>query len=349
MSYYRRRRSKPKPKPTTFNDNTIYARHFYELSKTRAHYQWDFGRHPASFRLAGPMYEGGIDNVFKSVLISDEDRATFAGILTNLDYAVIVHREQDGVVDCASYGRADYEQKVKSFDTDVWKAKHDSIAKDIAKTNEDLGFFGGAIAAALVAVFFLLVGIANESWGDLLVAVSMFLIAVAIVWSEVLSLREKKMRRMELEQLLEKHSKTPLPRRSFPEAQARNQLTVFELNRLTPKEFEQHVAQIYRKIGFETHLTKHTDQGVDVIAERGAQRIAIQCKRYGGSVGNDAIQAVFTGAMLYKCNETMVITTSSFTAEAKRIAKTTGTRLIDGSAYQNIVRKAIAGQKESAG
>lgn len=53
---------------------------------------------------------------------------------------------------------------------------------------------------------------------------------------------------------------------------------------MTPREFEQFVAQHYREKGYDVETTPYSgDYGVDVIAQKGEERIAIQVKMYGNS------------------------------------------------------------------
>jgi hypothetical protein len=164
------------------------------------------------------------------------------------------------------------------------------------------------------------------------------------------------------EEPLAKEAKMALPVPPFPDAPMRNsRSTIFELDSLQPQKVEQHasfqwnnfvgatyreatplkVAQIYSKLGYKTSFIKPTDQGVDVIAEISGQRIAINCKH--GAVGNAAVHAVYAGARRYKCNRTMVVTTSRFTREAKKLAEITGTELVDGAMYQKLVYQTMAG------
>ncbi len=117
--------------------------------------------------------------------------------------------------------------------------------------------------------------------------------------------------------------------------------TLDELVAMRPLEFEQNVSQTFQRMGYETHLTGHRDQGVDVIATKGTERIAIQCKRYRGMVGNAAVQEVYGGAALHECTKSMVITTSGFTLSAQALAKVTGTTLVRGWEYVNMIREDI--------
>jgi hypothetical protein len=109
---------------------------------------------------------------------------------------------------------------------------------------------------------------------------------------------------------------------------------VHDLRVLTGVEFEQHVADTYRRMGYVTEMTPGSgDQGVDVIASRGRERIAIQCKQWADSVGNEAVQQVHTGMAYYRCDAGVVVTTSRFTASAIDLASRVDVRLVDGAEY----------------
>lgn len=80
------------------------------------------------------------------------------------------------------------------------------------------------------------------------------------------------------------------------------------LSALSPLEFEAHVAGTYRSLGYRTDMTPGSgDQGVDVIAANDTERVAIQCKRWSGNVGNDAVQAVHAGKDWYHCTRAAVV------------------------------------------
>lgn len=96
------------------------------------------------------------------------------------------------------------------------------------------------------------------------------------------------------------------------------------------KEFEHAIALVYEKLGYRVSLTNSTgDFGVDVIAERAYERLAIQTKRYKGTVGVQAIQEVAGGKIYYKATEAIVITNSFFTPQAKKLAEALGVKLIN--------------------
>ena len=96
-------------------------------------------------------------------------------------------------------------------------------------------------------------------------------------------------------------------------------------------EYEQFVADWLRGKGFtEAKVTsKSNDGGVDIIAVNNeGVKYAVQCKMYNGAnVGFKAIQEVYTGQHLLKCDKAMVVTTTWFTDEAKWRAKQLGVEL----------------------
>lgn len=51
---------------------------------------------------------------------------------------------------------------------------------------------------------------------------------------------------------------------------------------MTPKEYEQYIASIFQNQGYKTLVTPYSnDWGIDVIAIKGKEKIAIQAKMYG--------------------------------------------------------------------
>jgi len=93
------------------------------------------------------------------------------------------------------------------------------------------------------------------------------------------------------------------------------------LDGLDGLEFEKAVSFIYNKCGYSAEVTQASgDFGVDVIATKGKEKLAIQAKRYKGSVGVKAVQEVSSGAFYYKATKAVVITNSFYTPQAKELA-----------------------------
>ena len=96
-------------------------------------------------------------------------------------------------------------------------------------------------------------------------------------------------------------------------------------------QFEYWCADLLKKFGFENvQVTPGSgDQGVDVLAEKGGVKYAVQCKCYSHDLGNTPIQEVEAGRIFYNCHVGVVITNRYFTRGAKELAQRTGTLLWD--------------------
>ncbi len=107
-------------------------------------------------------------------------------------------------------------------------------------------------------------------------------------------------------------------------------------------EFEEFVARLFRKMGYETTVTKKTgDYGVDVIAKDSRDTIAIQVKQnsIGNNVGNVTVQQTLGAMWKIPANKAIIITTSDFTVQAKEQAKNAPIELWDLKILKQLVRK----------
>lgn len=117
-----------------------------------------------------------------------------------------------------------------------------------------------------------------------------------------------------------------------------------ELQEMTGREFEQFVAKLWKKQGWRTRVTSGSgDRGIDVVARRRnpSKKCLIQAKRYAG--GNKVgAREVREYAGLYRqesdVDEVVVVTTSSFTKQAREVAGKSGVTLVDGSELRRKIR-----------
>jgi restriction system protein len=113
-------------------------------------------------------------------------------------------------------------------------------------------------------------------------------------------------------------------------------LEISEIDTMTGAEFESYVSRLLQARGYSTTITRHTgDQGVDILASRNGERVAVQCKRYAKRVSNKAVQEVTAGRIHYKCASAMVVTNSFYTEGARTLAKSTGCELVDRDTLTN--------------
>lgn len=106
--------------------------------------------------------------------------------------------------------------------------------------------------------------------------------------------------------------------------------------------FEYWCADLLRKNGFTSvEVTKGSgDQGVDVLAEKGGIKYAVQCKCYSSDLGNTPVQEVNAGKTIYHCQIGVVMTNRYFTQGAKDAAEATGVLLWDRDKLQEMIEKA---------
>lgn len=93
---------------------------------------------------------------------------------------------------------------------------------------------------------------------------------------------------------------------------------------MTPKEYEEYIAELYQKKGYKTMVTPLSgDWGIDVIAIKKEEKIAIQAKMYGNTsrkVNRTAIMQLY-GAMAYQdCTKAVLATDGDILEDAKAVA-----------------------------
>ncbi len=107
-------------------------------------------------------------------------------------------------------------------------------------------------------------------------------------------------------------------------------------------EFENFVGELFKKMGYDTTVTRKTgDFGVDVIARNSKDTIAIQVKQNapGNHVGAVIVQNVLGSMWQYKANKAIIITTSDFTVQAEQQAREAPIELWDKRILHEMVRE----------
>lgn len=91
------------------------------------------------------------------------------------------------------------------------------------------------------------------------------------------------------------------------------------IDTLSGLEFEEYFAKVLTKLGYNTQVTKASgDDGGDIIATKDNIKYVFQCKNYSDTVGNKAVQEVYSAKGIYKCDKAIVITNNYFTKQAKK-------------------------------
>jgi len=114
-----------------------------------------------------------------------------------------------------------------------------------------------------------------------------------------------------------------------------------DLLALTPDQFERLIKELFEVHGYQTELSGgNGDHGVDVIVHNDeGEKWIVQCKRYSGSVGEPVVRDLY-GTMLHEeAQRAYLITTGSFTAQAKAWAEEKPIVLYDGDALIKLIQR----------
>lgn len=98
------------------------------------------------------------------------------------------------------------------------------------------------------------------------------------------------------------------------------------LLKLTAKEFEWLVEELYKRMNYHTKLTKDSyDGGIDVIAEKSEtgqkEKILVQCKKYNSVIGVKEIRALLGVVSDNKATKGVLVCSSNFSPQAKKMSK----------------------------
>ena len=95
-------------------------------------------------------------------------------------------------------------------------------------------------------------------------------------------------------------------------------IQISEVDRMDGNSFEYFCKNLLQADGFnDIRVTKQSgDYGADITAKKDDIRYVIQCKRYSGNVGEDAIQEVYASKKVYNSEVAVVLTNSYFTNQA---------------------------------
>jgi Restriction endonuclease len=109
---------------------------------------------------------------------------------------------------------------------------------------------------------------------------------------------------------------------------------------VTGEDFEQHIKRLIESSlnWLQVETTPRTgDHGADLIVHADGFRIAIQAKYYAGSVGNGAVQEIYSAKDFYDAEHAIVVTSSEYTPAARILAGKLGVILAHESEIVDIV------------
>ncbi len=114
-----------------------------------------------------------------------------------------------------------------------------------------------------------------------------------------------------------------------------------DLLNISPSQFEKMVLELYNLRGYKARRTGATgDHGVDVIVQTpNGKKWVIQCKRWRGSVGEPVVRDFFGTMHHEKADRGILVTTGTFSNQARNWAKGKPLTLIDGKEFLNTWKK----------
>jgi restriction system protein len=105
---------------------------------------------------------------------------------------------------------------------------------------------------------------------------------------------------------------------------------VTDIDLMSGVEFEGYVAALLQSRGYRTKLTRTSgDMGVDIIARKVSERIAVQVKRHTHPLDRSAVSDAVAGMKFYRCTSAMVVTNSYFRPGAIQLAQANGCVLVN--------------------
>ena len=118
---------------------------------------------------------------------------------------------------------------------------------------------------------------------------------------------------------------------------------VANVKELSPRQFEEFIADLFEMLGYIVKLTPQTgDEGIDIFIVKDERTIAVQCKKYTNLVGGPEIQR-FIGAMRNsKAQKGIFITTSGYTMQAEKFASQEKIELIDEIGLEALIAEAFS-------
>lgn len=103
-----------------------------------------------------------------------------------------------------------------------------------------------------------------------------------------------------------------------------------QADNMSGEEFEDFLLAKFKLAGCKGYRTPRTeDYGADLILEKDGERVAVQAKRHGSTVGIEAVQQVIGALRYYGAAKGLVITNSYFTPSAMNLAKSNNVELWD--------------------
>jgi len=126
-------------------------------------------------------------------------------------------------------------------------------------------------------------------------------------------------------------------------------LELQNVSAMSGTQFEVFVRRVLTALGYNARVLGGSgDQGVDVIASKDGNKVAIQCKNYNKPVGNKPVQEVYAGSKHRRCDHAWVVAPAGYTKGAHELAQSVGVSLLDARAIQAWIRQVDEKERNQA-
>jgi restriction system protein len=122
-----------------------------------------------------------------------------------------------------------------------------------------------------------------------------------------------------------------------------------DIDRMGGRVFEQYLEVLFERRGYKVERTRFVgDFGGDLVVRKDGAKTVVQAKRWTKNVGVKAVQEVVAAKGYYDCDVAMVVTNSTYTNQARELARKNKVELWDRERLVSEleaahVRQAIAG------
>jgi len=113
------------------------------------------------------------------------------------------------------------------------------------------------------------------------------------------------------------------------------------IKQLNWQQFEQLIAEYYRRLGFSVteNIYAGPDGGVDLVLNKGAQITLVQCKQYRNKpVGVSVVREMFGIKEARRAEKVIIVTTCNYTKDAIKFAQGKDIELIDGAMLMPMIQ-----------
>jgi restriction system protein len=103
-----------------------------------------------------------------------------------------------------------------------------------------------------------------------------------------------------------------------------------DIDKMGGRVFEQYLEVLFERRGYKVERTKFVgDFGGDLVLRKDGTKTVVQAKRYTKNVGVKAVQEVVAAKGYYDCDAAMVVTNSTYTNQARELARKNNVDLWD--------------------